>query len=112
LINGTHIVICSRDVEADLAFFKDVLKFDNIDIGNGRLLFKLPPSELGVHESDENDNHELYLMCDDVDTEVARLANAGVACEPVVDRGWGLLTSIALPGGGKLGLYQPRHARP
>lgn len=72
-------------------------------------IFALPPAEVAVHPSDENDVHELYLMTDDVAAEVARLAGAGVACEPVADRGYGLVTAIALPGGGKLGLYQPRH---
>lgn len=112
MIDGAHIVIDSKDVEADRAFFKDVLKFANIDVGNGRLFFKLPPSEIGIHEADENDRHTLYLMCDDVEAEIARLQKAGVACDPVLDHGWGLLTQIRLPGGGKIGLYQPRHARP
>jgi len=89
-----------------------VLKLPNIDVGNGRLFFRLPPSELAMHESENNDVHELWLMTDDVESEVARLTSAGVTCEPTADRGWGIVTQITLPGGGKLGLYQPRHARP
>jgi len=112
MINGAHVLLYSKDVEADRALFRDVLGFPHVDTGGGRLIFRLPQAEAGLHEADENDTHELYLMTDDVAAEVRRLAAAGVACEPVADLGWGLLTHIALPGGGRLGLYQPRHARP
>jgi len=112
MINGAHVIIYSKDTDADKAFFRDVLKLPNIDVGNGRLFFRLPPSELAMHESENNDVHELWLMTDDVESEVAWLTSAGVTCEPTADRGWGIVTQITLPGGGKLGLYQPRHARP
>lgn len=112
MINGAHVIIYSKDVNADKAFFRDVLKLGNIDVGNGRLFFKLPPSELAMHDSDKNDVHEIWLMTDDVEAEVARLKEGGVTCSATADRGWGIVTHIALPGGGKLGLYQPRHARP
>jgi hypothetical protein len=112
MINGAHIVIQSKDVEVDKAFFKDVLKFGHVDVGNGRLIFRLPDSDLGLHESEKNDVHELYLMCDDLDAEIARLTAVGVACDPPNDRGWGIVTSLTLPGGGKLALYQPHHERP
>jgi len=112
MINGAHVVIYSKDTEADRAFFKDVLKFGYVDVGGGRLIFRLPPCDAMMHEADENDRHELYLMCDDVEAEVARLKAAGVDCAPASDQGWGIVTEIALPGGGKLGLYQPRHERP
>jgi catechol 2,3-dioxygenase-like lactoylglutathione lyase family enzyme len=111
-IDGAHIIIYSRDAEADKIFFRDVLKFGHVDVGHGWLIFKLPPSELAVHPSDANGAHEFYLMCDDLDGEMARLAAAGASCETPSQQGWGRLTRIALPGGGKLGLYQPRHARP
>ena len=112
MINGAHIIIYSKDEDADRAFFRDVLKFPHVDVGGGRLFFRLPPSELAMHDSENNDVHELWLMTDDVEEEVARLTAAGVPCEPIADRGWGIVTQITLPGGGKLGLYQPRHVRP
>jgi predicted enzyme related to lactoylglutathione lyase len=112
MINGAHVVIYSKDAAADKAFFKNVLKFENVDVGHGWLIFALPKSECAVHPSDENDMHELYLMCDDLDTEIASLKKSGVSFEPVSTQAWGRLTHIRLPGGGKLGLYQPRHERP
>lgn len=112
MISGVHAVIHSKDVEADRAFFRDVLQFPFVDAGNGRLFFKLPPAELGLHEGERNDVHEIYLQCDDIEAEMARLRESGVACAPAVDRGWGILTTLTLPGGGKLGLYQPRHPHP
>ena len=112
MINGAHVVIQSKDVEADQTFFRDVLKFCHVDVGNGRLFFRLPDSDLGLHESDKNDVHELYLMCDDIEAEIARLTAAGIACDPPNDQGWGIVTRLRLPGGGKLALYQPRHERP
>lgn len=112
MIIGAHVIIYSKDADRDKAFFKDVLKFDNVDVGHGWLIFKLPPAEVAVHPSDENDLHEFYLMTDDLDGEIARLKKAGVKCEPATTQRWGIMTQINLPGGGKLGLYQPRHARP
>lgn len=109
MITGAHTIVYSKDADADRAFLRDVLGFKSVDAGQGWLIFALPPGEVAVHPSDENDLHELYLMTDDVEAEVARLAKANIACAPIADRGWGLLTSITLPGGGKLGLYQPRH---
>lgn len=112
MIDGAHVIIYSKDAEADKAFFKNVLKFGHVDVGHGWLIFKLPPAECAVHPSDENDLHEFYLMTDDLDLEMTQLKKAGVACEEPSVQGWGRLTRITLPGGGKLGLYQPRHARP
>lgn len=112
MINGAHVIVYSKDAEADKAFFRDVLKFKHVDVHNGWLIFALPPSEAAVHPSDENDMHELYLMTDDLDAEMAALKKAGVACSAAEMQGWGRVTRITLPGGGKLGLYQPRHARP
>ena len=109
MITGLHAVIYSRDAEADRAFFRDILGFSSIDAGGGWLIFATPPSEVAFHPAEANDRHELFLMCDDVTAEIARLAEKGVSCGPVSDEGWGLLTTITLPGGGKLGLYQPRH---
>ena len=112
MIDGAHIIIYSKDAEADKAFIKDVLKFKYVDVHNGWLIFKLPLSEVAIHPSDENDMHELYLTTNDLDLEIAALKNAGFVCEEPSQQSWGRLTRIQLPGGGRLGLYQPRHARP
>ena len=112
MINGANIVIYSKDAEADKAFIKNVLKFSYVDVHEGWLIFKLPPSEVAVHPSGQNDMRELYLTTNDLDQEIAALNKAGFACEEPSQQSWGRLTHIQLPGGGKLGLYQPRHPRP
>ncbi len=112
MISGAHIMIFSRDEAADRAFLRDVLELPCVDVGGGWLIFKLPPAELGVHDGATNDVHQLYLMCDDLDAEIARLAAKGVVCSESFNAGWGRATSVPLPGGGKIGMYQPRHARP
>ena len=112
MINGAHIVLYSTDAEADRNLLRDVLEFPYVDVGHDWLIFRLPPAEVAVHPSDENDKHELFLMCDDVESAVNRLTARGVACEPFNTQGWGKVTRIRLPGGGGLGLYEPSHARP
>jgi catechol 2,3-dioxygenase-like lactoylglutathione lyase family enzyme len=109
MITGMHAIIYSRDAAADRAFFRDVLGFPSVDAGDGWLIFAAPPSELAVHPAEGDGKHELYLMCDDVEAEVGQLGKKGIECSPVTDQGWGLLTSIRLPGGSDLGLYEPRH---
>ena len=110
MITGAHVIVYSRDADADRAFFRDALEYPHVDAGGGWLIFKLPAGEAAVHPADAP-SHELYLMCDDVGTTVEQLAAKGVSCGPVSDQGWGLLTSIRLPGGGDLGLYEPRHPK-
>ncbi|MEO8379911.1 MAG: extradiol dioxygenase [Acidobacteriota bacterium] len=112
MINGAHAILYSTDAEADRAFLKDVLQLPHVDAGHGWLIFGLPPAEVAVHPGEANDVHELYLMCDDIQAFVAEMEGRGVACGPLHQQPWGLLTQIQLPGGGKLGVYQPRHARP
>src|SRR5262244_3896877 len=105
-----HAIVFSPDAAKVRAFFADVLDLPSVDAGGGWLVFALPPAELAVHPTDGNGRHELYLMCDDINTTVAELKEKGVEfTEPVSDQGWGLLTGFALPGGGTLGLYEPRH---
>ena len=111
-IIGAHSIVYSTDPEADRAFLRDVLALPNVDVGEGWLIFGLPPAEVAVHPSDENGLHEFYLMCDDVKAFVARMKEHSIACGPVRDLGWGVLTQLELPGGGQLGVYQPRHGRP
>jgi len=112
MIIGAHSVIYSSDADADRKFLRDVLKLTNVDVGHGWLIFGLPPTEAAVHPSEKNDVHEFYLMCDDLDAFIAEMKKHQIACEPVQDQRYGLLTQLTLPGGGKLGVYQPRHARP
>ncbi|MBZ5495305.1 MAG: extradiol dioxygenase [Acidobacteriia bacterium] len=112
MIIGVHSIIYSTNPDADRAFLRDTLRLVNIDAGGGWLIFGLPPAEVAVHPSSKNDVHEFYLMCDDVGVLVAEMKKCGIACSPVQDRGWGSLTMVTLPGGGKLGIYEPRHARP
>jgi catechol 2,3-dioxygenase-like lactoylglutathione lyase family enzyme len=110
MITGIHALIYTKDAEKDRAFFRDVLGFKGVDVGEGWLIFALPPAELGVHPvEDEEESHELYLMCDDVKKTIADLKAKGVSCTEVHDAGWVLLTTITLPGGGTLGMYEPRH---
>ena len=113
MINGVHAVIFSKDAEALRAFLGDVLGFKSVDAGGGWLIFALPPAELAAHPAEENGRHELYLMCDDVNATVVELSARGAEIPgPVKDEGFGLLTAIRLPGGGELGLYQPKHPSP
>jgi hypothetical protein len=112
MINGAHSIIFSRDPEADRLLSRDVLQFPNVDVGDGWLIFSLPPAEVAVHPADENSRHELFLMCDDIEALITDMARHAVPCGPVQLQDWGLLTYVTLPGGGNLGVYQPKHARP
>jgi hypothetical protein len=112
VIYGAHIVVYSKDAEADRAFFRDVLEYPFEDAGHGWLIFALPPAEVAVHPSDKNGVHELYLMCDDVRAFIADMTAKKVACSPIDEQRWGSITRLTLPGGGKLGVYQPKHSSP
>lgn len=112
LINGVHAIIYSRKPEADRAFLRAVFGFAHVDIGDGWLIFALPPAELAVHPSSKNNIHELYFTCRDLDGFIAAMERKRVACSPVQTLTWGRRTQIRLPGGGKLGVYQASHARP
>src|SRR5262245_6222385 len=112
MIIGAHSILYSTNPEADREFLRDTLKLPHVDVGHGWLIFGLPPAEVAVHPGEENDVHEFYLMCDDAEALVVEMAKKGVSCTPIQNLGWGLLTQATLPGGGKLGIYQPRHGRP
>jgi hypothetical protein len=112
MINGAHVIIYSTDADADRAVLRDIFQLPHVDVGHGWLIFGLPPSEMAVHPNDENDHHELYFMCEDVEALVAALQSRGLTCSAIQDQGWGRVTQLTLPGGGRLGIYQPRHARP
>ncbi|HTA90460.1 MAG TPA: VOC family protein [Polyangiaceae bacterium] len=112
MIHGAHVIIYSKDAEADRAFFRDVLGYPFADAGHGWLIFALPPAEVAVHPSDSNGTHELYLMCDDVHALIQTMTSKGVECSTVDEQRWGSITRLTLPGGGKIGVYQPKHASP
>src|SRR5262245_51258114 len=112
MIIGAHSIIYSTNPDLDRAFLRDVLRLPHVEVGDGWLIFGLPPAEVAVHPSGQNDVHEFYLMCADIEAFVADMRRRGVRCGSVQDEGWGLLTQVLLPGGGKLGVYQPRHPRP
>jgi catechol 2,3-dioxygenase-like lactoylglutathione lyase family enzyme len=109
MITGAHVILFSTDPDADREFFRDILKFPNVDAGDGWLIFALPPAEVAVHPADENTSRELYLLCDDLRATMEALKRRNVRCSKPVERDWGTITSITLPGGGELGLYQPKH---
>lgn len=109
MISGSHIVVYTKDAEADRAFFRDVLGLKSVDAGRGWLIFALPPGEAAFHPSEENGPHELYFMCDSLRAEMASLAKKGVRCSNVQEARWGSITKIRLPGGGEVGLYEPKH---
>jgi hypothetical protein len=109
MIFGAHLIVYSKHAEADRAFLRDVLGFTSVDAGHGWLILALPPAEAAVHPAEENGKHELYLMCDDLAAEIASLASKGVTCSAIHQERWGSITQLQLPGGGAIGLYQPRH---
>jgi catechol 2,3-dioxygenase-like lactoylglutathione lyase family enzyme len=120
MIFGAHVIVYSRDAAADRAFMRDILGFPFVDAGHGWLIFALPPAEVAVHpaaeagetaggEAGEKDRHELYLMCQDLSEELSALAKKNVTCSTVQEARWGSIAKIRLPGGGEVGLYQPRH---
>jgi len=120
MITGNHLLLYSRDPEADRVFFRDVLGFQSVDAGEGWLIFALPPAEMGIHPGDgkfveHHADHNLsgsviYLMCDDLHATIESLKSKGANTTEIVQAGWGITTTMRLPGGGGLGLYQPRHA--
>ncbi len=112
MITGVHSIVYSKNPEADRTFFRDVLGLKGIDVGDGWLIFALPPAELAVHPHAKNDLHELYLICDDIGAFVEEMRARGIKCSRVQEERWGRLTKVTLPGGGKLGVYEPSHERP
>jgi len=109
MIFGAHVIVYSKDAMADRAFFRDVLGLASVDAGHGWLIFALPPAEVAVHPAEENTRHELYFMCDDLPAEISALEKKGIRCSDVQEARWGSITKIRLPGGGEVGLYQPKH---
>jgi predicted enzyme related to lactoylglutathione lyase len=113
-ITGVHAILYTNDAVADRAFFSDVMGLASVDAGEGWLIFSLPPAELAAHSaSAERGGYDLHLMCDDIEATVRELAAKGAEFDGgVTEQRWGLITTMRLPGGGRLGLYEPRHASP
>lgn len=117
MITGAHVLLYSQDPEADRAFFRDVLQFREVDAGGGWLIFKLPPAEAALHPADAGQVHaghhllpaQFYLMCDDLRALMKSLEARHVSFTPVTKERWGIKTTIKLPSGGEIGLYQPTH---
>jgi catechol 2,3-dioxygenase-like lactoylglutathione lyase family enzyme len=112
MINGAHVVIYTKDPEADRAFFRDVLKFPVVDAGQGWLIFAMPQLEAAFHDSERNGRHELFLMCDDIAATLKELKGKNVKVSDVSEQRWGKLATFTLPGGGKIGIYEPKHPSP
>ena len=109
MISGAHVIVYSKDAEADRAFFRDVLGFKSVDAGHGWLIFALPPAEAAFHPGEKNSIHELYLMCEDLKAEMEALAKRNIKCSQIHEERWGSITKVRLPGGGDVHLYQPKH---
>ena len=122
MISGAHVLLYSKDPEADRAFFRDVLELRSVDAGHGWLIFALPPAEVALHPRDGSSETlhggrellggVLYFMCDDVRAVMNSLKAKNVTCTPLEDAPWGIKTTFQLPSGGEIGLYEPRHATP
>ena len=120
MIIGAHVLLYSENPEADRAFFRDVLKFPYVEMGEGWLIFALPPSEAAVHPIEGPNqpllhaDHRLlgavlYLMCSDLQEYINYLKSRNVSCTEITQAPWGIKTTIKLPSGSEMGLYQPTH---
>lgn len=109
MVTGAHILLYSEKAEEDRRFFSEVLEFKSVDAGHGWLIFKLPPAELAVHPADGEIGAELYLMCTDLAATIEKLHRKSAACTAVTKERWGMRTTVTLPSGKKIGLYQPMH---
>ncbi len=104
-----------------------MLQFSSVDAGHGWLIFALPPAEAAFHglekdglekesldntDAGHHDRHELFLMCDDIAATLRDLKQKNVPVSPVNEQRWGSLATLTLPGGGKVGIYQPKHPKP
>jgi catechol 2,3-dioxygenase-like lactoylglutathione lyase family enzyme len=110
MVNGSHVIFYAKDADKVRSFFKDVLQLGSVDAGHGWLIFALPPAEFAVHPTGDQPHYELYLMCDDIHATMKGMKAKGVEfARPLEEQRWGSVTAIKLPGGGEMGLYEPRH---
>jgi hypothetical protein len=113
VITGIHAILFTENAEGIRSFFRDVLELPSVDAGGGWLIFGLPPAELVAHPAEGGTRHELFLMCDEINSTVEEFRRKGVEIlRPISDEGFGLETALRLPDGSELGLYEPRHPTP
>ncbi|HEY9084434.1 MAG TPA: hypothetical protein VIN40_00625 [Candidatus Tyrphobacter sp.] len=112
MITGMHALIYSRHPKALQAFLSNVLELPSVDAGEGWPIYAVPPTELAVHPTEGKPEHELFLICDDIEKTVAKITEHGIKSTPIEDRGWGLVTTLELAAGESIGLYEPHHPRP
>ncbi len=112
MFSGGHVVIYSNNAEADRQLFRDVIGLRHVDVGGGWLIFALPTSEIAFHPHKNSTAHSFYFMCDDIRSACRLLEKKGIEFSEPIDEGWGIVSSFVLPGGGKVGFYQPKHERP
>ena len=112
LITGAHVILYSKNPDADRAFFRDILKFPAVDAGHGWLIFAMPPAEAAFHDSESNGPHELYFMCEDIAATLDELKAKNVEVSDVQQQRCGKLASFTLPSGGRIGIYEPQHPSP
>ena len=109
MLTGAHVVVYSKDAEADRAFFRDILGFRSVDAGHGWLIFAVPAAEVAFHPHDQNNKHEMFLTCDNLEMQVTALQKKGVLVGKISEEQWGARATISLPGGGAIELYEPKH---
>lgn len=113
MIIGTHVVVASKDPEADYEFFRSVLGLSSVDAGEGYIIFGLPASEASIHQTDGTvPHHELFFLTDDVESFVTEMKGRNIHCGEITDQGWGIVVQVTMPSGAPVNVYQPRHARP
>ncbi|HZT13164.1 MAG TPA: hypothetical protein VFA29_10200 [Candidatus Baltobacteraceae bacterium] len=112
MITGVHAILYSRHAQALRDVLANVLGLPSVDAGGGWPIFAAPPTELAVHPTEDEPEHEIYLMCDDINATLQKLRARGIESSDVADRGWGLLSTLTLRGGETIGIYEPRHPQP
>lgn len=110
MFKAAHTIIYSKDAEADRAFFRDVLGMKHVDVGDGWLIFALPPAEIAVHPAETGGKHEIYFVVESIEAFRTTMKDEGLACTDAKDQGWGVLCTVTLPSGTELDVYEPRHA--
>lgn len=112
MITGAHLIFTSNNAEEDRAFLRDIVKLTHVDLGQGWLMFGLPPSNIVVHPPEDGPAQKFLLMCDDIAAFVKEMGLAGRKCSPPLERPGGIFTTLTLPSGAQIGVYQPTHAHP
>ncbi|HEY2049078.1 MAG TPA: hypothetical protein VGH03_07030 [Caulobacteraceae bacterium] len=109
MITGIHVMMYSPKAEAVRAFMRDVLEFPHVEAGEGWLVFKAPAAEMASHPIEGEGSWDVSLMCDDLEATLKSLVAKGVEASAVRDLGWGVASTLSLPDGSGLMIYQPRY---